>query len=1267
MKISQFLSTKGVIMKYLNFKPFLFLILLVLFTTSVFSEDENGNTCNEAQALLTSGLFAASETGSSGDGDKDYFSFTVPANGTLKVTINNTSTVNNVDLDYSSLTLGSSPCVTALSDTINDGDTYTQTVSVTTAGTYYLYLEGTRSNTATTYGISALFTPNAPSSGTDLSITKVGNVDKLLIFDTFFYTINISNIGDSNTSHITVTDTLPSTMRVDLDATHASSPEWNCTGTTGTTVCLLDGNLTTGTISSLELHVKAPPTDGNITNVVNVTSSADGITLDTDATPSNNTATALTEVTSDIETAEHLCYFERTEILNTNYDTSCEKQGNFYYGNGCDAYVTILENNVTDILSQPKIYKMYAPATSRGSCSYSAQGDNGLSKSNIGCNDISNSNDFGSYQDGYAIILDHNSTSNLEIDIYDVGTDNNPRIDGIAMFGDYYIEKTIDETLLTFHHTGRIFACSGVSEGGIEITSSADIIDTHIGNDTGLAANYNTSKSTNPINTTDDGTNIAYIRTMVAADPIKSIEGVHLDLNGYTAIYEYNGSTASIPYSVTPYLTDDTCSANFENIIDPNTNQQLVIDIPEGSYSATGAMIVSNLVREKARFQIIFIDPNTLSVEGQNCLANSSTTGNFARLAQCVNSEVQYKTAFGQDAWDRCGTGNGDPCKPANHGYSCGENDTSCDGYNPLYDNELGCYMCTFNIQPSCSSDNFSIRPDKFNATIVETNTPTHAPNLLRSGQDYNTSLTALNADSAVSTSYTVLNFDTVVDTPIPPKKYFNGPTPWVEDIGGLLLHGSAISTPISPSYIVNGQSRLSNTPGSAEPVVGVTFDDVGRVGIYVADINWSQVDNDDTPMDCNSSEHTYICGELNATFIPHHFGFAELNISNQSGPDSNFTYIADNRGMPSTTPPTRSPMAARVHTRIEARNKQDGVTQNFREDFGGNLYYENNISVTQTVSIPIARSLPAEPNAYVFGADANESMVDNKLIGFGRTTGPETDAPGTRNVRWNESTYPIEFNFHRELNKPANPFDVNGTYYSISTTSTYTDPDDGDTAIIDGSRVGDDNASASPCVAPPAGTCVHANAENKATFYYGRGRSSQLLYDDVTTPSILTPILVDVYCSLGYSMCSSLGIDTVNGQTNEYEWWISWNHNDLNGDGNITLRTGTPLEGSGSPSIVPENVQISLNGRNENVTVTSNATSLPLTVPIELVRESDVTAPSIFSNEWLIYNPDSAFTAPTPFYRVRFIGTSGWAGHGDTGHVVDSNVSTKKNRRLGW
>jgi len=58
-------------------------------------------------------------------------------------------------------------------------------------------------------------------------------------------------------------------------------------------------------------------------------------------------------------------------------------------------------------------------------------------------------------------------------------------------------------------------------------------------------------------------------------------------------------------------------------------------------------------------------------------------------------------------------------------------------------------------------------------------------------------------------------------------------------------------------------------------------------------------------------------------------------------------------------------------------------------------------------------------------------------------------------------------------------------------------------------------------------------------------------------------------------------------------------------------------------------------------------------------------------TSKWLIYDPFDASTirpvSPLPFYRVRFIGTSDWAGHGDTGHVVGGTTNIKKNQRLGW
>ncbi len=90
--------------------------------------------------------------------------------------------------------------------------------------------------------------------------------------------------------------------------------------------------------------------------------------------------------------------------------------------------------------------------------------------------------------------------------------------------------------------------------------------------------------------------------------------------------------------------------------------------------------------------------------------------------------------------------------------------------------------------------------------------------------------------------------------------------------------------------------------------------------------------------------------------------------------------------------------------------------------------------------------------------------------------------------------------------------------------------------------------------------------------------------------------------------------------------------------------------------------VTITSEGINNGVTVSNTSGTLPHDVNITF--GGSIGSPG--TNNWLIYNP-SKNSVPIPFYRVRFIGESGWAGHGDTGHVVDSDTSTKKNRRLGW
>jgi hypothetical protein len=112
--------------------------------------------------------------------------------------------------------------------------------------------------------------------------------------------------------------------------------------------------------------------------------------------------------------------------------------------------------------------------------------------------------------------------------------------------------------------------------------------------------------------------------------------------------------------------------------------------------------------------------------------------------------------------------------------------------------------------------------------------------------------------------------------------------------------------------------------------------------------------------------------------------------------------------------------------------------------------------------------------------------------------------------------------------------------------------------------------------------------------------------------------------------------------------------HVTADNDGNISIKIS-----SGAATVSPTNVGITGNGTNNTVTVTkNNGAAVPMTTVIDLDNGT---------NKWLIYNPLSPTAFPSPFYRVRFIGTSDWAGHGDTGHVVGGTTNIKKNQRLGW
>jgi ribosomal protein L31 len=188
-----------------------------------------------------------------------------------------------------------------------------------------------------------------------------------------------------------------------------------------------------------------------------------------------------------------------------------------------------------------------------------------------------------------------------------------------------------------------------------------------------------------------------------------------------------------------------------------------------------------------------------------------------------------------------------------------------------------------------------------------------------------------------------------------------------------------------------------------------------------------------------------------------------------------------------------------------------------------------------------------------------------------------------------------------------------------------------------------------------------NVDIDQNVTFVYGRVKPAKTFYDDITAGNVNTPVSIVLYCDLGYTECQNRGILALLSQTNEFDWWKSVDHNQANGDGNIEL-SSVPASALNSTT-----VNINANGTNDTVNI-NNGGVVPLTVPVNLVVDDLLNpGPVPYTDRWLIFNPESAILPPIPFYRVRFIGSTGWAGYGDTGHVVGGTVSQNKNKSLEW
>ena len=437
-----------------------------------------------------------------------------------------------------------------------------------------------------------------------------------------------------------------------------------------------------------------------------------------------------------------------------------------------------------------------------------------------------------------------------------------------------------------------------------------------------------------------------------------------------------------------------------------------------------------------------------------------------------------------------------------------------------------------------CSSDNFAVRPDRF---VVSSSDPSF-PYLLRSGKNYNATINAYNAGlpNTNTPNYNVTNASSIFAVSAANKYNRNG----VNDTSmyGTLTFGTT-------SFDM--KEGISFTSSGGNNVAGIAFDDVGKINVHIEDRAWAVVDaTDGTPLNCTANG-SYVCGDLNATFIPDHFDFNVATIYNNDGlaPSNQFTYLSN----------SIDKMAARIQTTVRALNLAGNVTKNFAPF----PLWENNVTITPKIV----------KSTYLY-PDANVSHISNQSIGF---------TAGVATINWNDtnSSKYLRFNFQRNTNQPANPFVVNPSDLNLSLSSPYynnsTNTNDGSSPTnINGSKVG-------------------ANSGN-ATFLYGRAFAPRYRFTGNTGNA---KIFYESYCdSAGNkSMLPSGSI----GDSSSVGWYLNVNHNAAT-DGNITAITekNTPIKVTNSSAL-----PLSSSGGSSTSALTYSGTTFPYKTTMQDTADS--------------------------------------------------------------
>ncbi|MEA3330773.1 MAG: hypothetical protein U9Q29_03665 [Campylobacterota bacterium] len=895
-----------------------------------------------------------------------------------------------------------------------------------------------------------------------------------------------------------------------------------------------------------------------------------------------------------------LCY---TNVISDG--GKCKEAGDFHYwdkhAQECTSSAVIVNRELDNPLSNTVVYKLYDNNATNGSCTTGTGTCTGPQTLNIADTDSSDSVDYNDFNGGYtynigSFAIDSNTT------IADIKTyDNNADISNIILHGTYTSEG--------LNYSRRIYSCE-TGAVGIAATGSADIVNDWISDD-----NYNSG--------------IHYIKTKIAQESNTTntvVTGVHLNKTTLQA-EPFSPDDHGQIYNIIPYLADESCDV-IENVLDPATGDPLVIEIQGGTSNANGNMLVSNTSSKERYMKMIIVDSSSLSVAGQKCILNSSTTGNFARIAQCANSEVRYVDAFGTNAWARCGEGNGEPCLSQNHGVADPDSPT----YNPLYDNELGCYMCTFDIQPVCTTDNFAIRPDAFK--VFGEN------QYKRASEDFNITIKATDAIGSLIDSGTVndVNGATGYDASLSSLTLSsNFYTPTADETALMRSHTGTEDVSICPNAggfgVLNGTDNFTN----GEINANILFTETGVLTLNVSETleeEFALVDLDDTPdIDrlITPSDVILYQNDINKTtllvFVPYKF---QTQLETNTTTTQNWLYMDTIDSTVFSTPL----MSADMNYTITAQDMYGTTLENYTStcfpDTDTNCPARNGLKLNTTFDLFLDSKLNSS-------ADANISLYseDNESNPIWTMTPKQTLTVGDNNVReWISPlnfTYGIgratvHFNIDRNVTPALNPITI---------------------SIVDA------NTSTLWMANPGSPKEFNGDIKNETkTFLYGRTHASRQRYTGDTGTA---NIYYEAYCfgtdTTGNDCNKTLLPNGVNSdRTDDIRWFINPFH--LSNSGNA----GKVVEKDSLFRVTSAGITTGNHPDNSTLMTYNKSQGFPYKTTMENN-----------ASRWLIYNEDDP-TATRNEFPVEFEGgDSGWSGKHETNTTTKDPGTATTNRRSMW